>query len=145
MSAVCVGSTHDSTAWSVSKLGIKLRAAGMKRNYWLAGDAASDCNDGVLTPWPQSKVNDDDSAVESDSFNYYLSSTRMHVEQCFGILMARFGIFWRPFRFNLRKVPVILHACMILHNFFIDNNAPMMDTTMSGQERQRTEQAFEAW
>jgi hypothetical protein len=59
--------------------------------------------------------------------------------------MATFGIFWRLLRFHLRKVPVILHACMVLHNYCIDNNIARLETTMSPQETQRTEEAFAAW
>jgi DDE superfamily endonuclease len=142
LSAVYVGSTHDSTAWSVSKVGIQLKATGMKSSYWLAGDAAYDCRNGLLTPWSQSQVNDPTCGLERGSFNYYHSSSRMHVEQSFGIyqsfgiLMARFGTSWRPLRFHLRKVPVILHPCMVLHTYCLDNNIAWLETTMSPQEEQ---------
>jgi DDE superfamily endonuclease len=132
-------------AWSVSKLGIQLKTTGMKSSYWLAGDAAYDCRNGLLTPWSQSQVNDPTCGLDRDSFNYYHSSSRMHVEQSFGNLMARFGIFWRPLRFHLRNVPFILHACMVLQNYCIDNNVVRLETTMSPQETQWTEEAFATW
>jgi hypothetical protein len=131
ISAVCLGSRHDSTAWNVSKLGIMLNNSAMRLQFWLAGDAAYDCGNGVVTPWPLSKVNDPRSEVERDAFNYYHSSTRIHVEQAFGTLVSRFGILWKPVRFHLRKVPIILHACMILRSFCIDNSAPRMETAMT--------------
>jgi hypothetical protein len=66
------------------------------------------------------------------------------VEQAFGILVSRFGILWKSVRFNLRKMSVI-HTCMVLHNFCVENCAPWMEIAMTQAEKQRTEQAFGAW
>jgi DDE superfamily endonuclease len=66
MSAVCVGSTHDSVAWAVSKLGMLLMKGAMILGYWIAGDAAYECTNGIVTPWPLSKVCDSTYSVERD-------------------------------------------------------------------------------
>ena len=36
------------------------------------------------------------------------------------MLVNRWGIFWRPLRIDIRKVPQVIAVCMKLHNFIID-------------------------
>jgi DDE superfamily endonuclease len=145
MSAICVGSTHDSVAWAVSKLVLLLVKGAMILGYWIAGDVAYECANGIVTPWPLSKVCDSTYGVERDSFNFFHSSTRMHVEQAFGILLARFGILWKPLCFQVSKVPVILTYCMALHNFCLENQSPPIQMSITALERERTDAAFAAW
>ena len=59
----------------------------------------------------------------------------MHVEQSFSMLIARFGILWRPLRFSLSRVPVVIAACMTGHNCCIDINDSPMRSPMSIQDR----------
>ena len=56
-----------------------------------------------------------------DSFNYRLSGGyRNSIERAFGVLNARWGIFWRPFNFKLSKLPIIIFVICKLHNFCIE-------------------------
>jgi DDE superfamily endonuclease len=55
-----------------------------------------------------------------DSFNYFLSSLRIMVEQTFGVLVARWGILWSPLLYYLAKVSKIVAACYTLRNEIID-------------------------
>jgi DDE superfamily endonuclease len=93
MSAMAVGSTHDSLAFSLSQLGIALERDGMPEGYWIAADAAYECSNCILSPWSENQVKNAEHGIARDAFNYYQSSSRVHVEQAFGILVARFGIF----------------------------------------------------
>jgi hypothetical protein len=69
----------------------------------------------------------------------------MHVEQSFGMLVARFGVLWKPLKFNITRVAQIVSACMRLHNFCIDNGAPAPRTAMTNDEKTVSEAAFTRW
>jgi DDE superfamily endonuclease/Villin headpiece domain len=145
MSARCVGSTHDSLAWAVSTLGRRLQDGLGLGVYWLAGDAAYVCADHLLTPYSKSQMQDSELGQRRDAFNFFHSSLRMHVEQAFGILVARFGILWRPMGFSLPTVPRILSACMRIHNYLIDQNVLPISSTMEPPNQSEAEVAFAAW
>lgn len=67
-----------------------------------------------------------------DAFNFYLSSLRIHVEQAFGIMVARWGILWKPLAFDLHRNTRIICAIMKLHNFCIDEKDEVL---VHGTER----------
>jgi DDE superfamily endonuclease len=50
LSAKCTGCTPDEIAWESSSLGMLLRSASILLGFWIAGDAAYPCCNGVLTP-----------------------------------------------------------------------------------------------
>ena len=105
-SSKCAGSTHDSTAFEVTRLGRFLSSGGLKEGYWIAADEAYACSDFLLTPWSGSSLNE-----EKDAFNFYLSSLRIHIEQTFGRLVTRWGILWKPLRYSLRNTSKVLFCC----------------------------------
>jgi DDE superfamily endonuclease len=109
MSANCVGSTHDSLSYACSVLGRKLAdtVGDNMHGFWNAGDAAYDCQNGVSTPWAKVQLQHETEGIWRDSFNFFHSSLRMHAEQDFGMLVARFGILWRPVKFNVTRVATI--------------------------------------
>ena len=55
-------------------------------------------------------------------FNNRLSRTKRIIENTFGILAARFGIFRRSILFCLETVENIANACVTLHNYLMANN-----------------------
>jgi hypothetical protein len=116
-SCKCTGSTHDSVAFSVSALGQMVARGELPDGFWIAADEAYAASNSVLTPWPGREL-----APERDSFNYWLSSSRIHIEQAFGILVARWGILWRPLDVDYRRVPTLMMALLKLHNLCIDSN-----------------------
>jgi hypothetical protein len=60
-------------------------------------------------------------APYKDSFNYHLSGGyRNTAERTYGILIARFGIFWRPIDYDLKLIPFVVYSLCRLHNFLID-------------------------
>lgn len=56
----------------------------------------------------------------SDAFDFYQSSNRMAIECAFGMLVRRFGVFWRPLEVAHHRRAPLVGACMKLHNFCID-------------------------
>jgi hypothetical protein len=145
MSARCVGSAHDSLAWACSHLGARLMGGTSLGEYWIAGDAAYVCSEHLLTPYPKAQLMHPELGPRRDAFNFFQSSLRMHVEQSFGILVARFGILWRPIRFSLAVAPRIVSACMRVHNFCIDQGLPPMSQVQEPTAVAETEAAFAAW
>jgi hypothetical protein len=93
----------------------------------------------------KSQAQDQELGLRRDAFNFYHSSLRMHVEQSFGIMVARFGILWRSLRFPLPVVPRILSACMRIHNFCIDQKVPPITAAIDAATKSATEEAFVAW
>lgn len=145
MSAMCAGSTNDCTAFAVSGLGRRLKSTGVLPGFWIAGHAAYECRDGALSPWSKTALQCQRMGDARDAFNFFHSSSRVHVEQSFGILVARFGILWRPLRFDLTKVPLILSACMRIHNFCIDHGVSCAPSNRTEQDELSQERAFRAW
>ena len=43
------------------------------------------------------------------------------MEQVFGMMSNRFGVFWSPFRYSLPVATMIVAVCSKLHNFVLDN------------------------
>lgn len=76
------------------------------------------------------KIKDDMSRIQKN-FNYLHSSTRMRVEQAFGILKKRFAIYstdltWR----DLKETGVLIGSTLIVHNWLID----LQDDSLQVQE-----------
>ena len=85
--------------------------------FYIVGDEAYICNDYLITPVPTSVANTDE-----DNFNYFLSSLRMHVEQAFGMLVARWRILKGGLNFSVSRSTDIVGLCMKLHNYVIENH-----------------------
>jgi hypothetical protein len=61
------------------------------------------------------------------------------------MLVARFGLLWRPLRFHITGVSKIVSACMRLHNYFIDKGAPTLHAAMTADEQVVSDLAFRRW
>lgn len=55
--------------------------------------------------------------VKERTFNYRLSRARRMIENCFGILSARWRIFKVPINANVKMVENIVRCCVCLHNW----------------------------
>jgi hypothetical protein len=109
----CAGSTHDSLAFSTSDLfEIVQDRTKFLRPYWIAADDAYPASDAVLTPWSGRSLE-----VYKDSFNFHLSSLRIHIEQSFGIFVSRWGILWRPLKVHYDRVGPLIMCLVRMHNF----------------------------
>jgi len=105
------GTTHDWMAWQCSPLFDLLEEKGLPPGFWIAGDDAYVCSEYLLTPYPGKKL-----GKTKDTFNFFQSSCRIHIEQAFGILVRRWGILWRRLECHMSKWSLIVMCCMKLHN-----------------------------
>ena len=122
-----VGSTHDATALEMSGLPDKLAAGLLPPGYWIAGDDAYSASaENIVTPFSGRNL-----PATQDNFNFWLSNSRIEVECCFGMLVARWGILWRRIDTHLVTAGNIVRAVVALHNFCIDENCPL-DGDMRG-------------
>jgi hypothetical protein len=115
VSAVAPGCTHDSVAFRMSAFSDLLKSGALARDYWIAGDEAYVCAEGLLTPHSGRNI-----SVAKDCFNYWHSSARIFIEQAFGILVSRWGILWRPLHTSVSNSTLIIVSLAKLHNFIID-------------------------
>jgi DDE superfamily endonuclease len=144
-SALCPGSTYDSVAFAASSFSTFLQKTpevGLPHEYWIATDEAYCCSDRILTPWPGRALQ-----IEKDCFNFWLSSARIVIEQSFGMLVGRWGMFWQPLRCNIVKASRIAMVCVKLHNFFIDRESlavpePSVDSVDLGDRRGDVEEEY---
>jgi DDE superfamily endonuclease len=111
-----------------------LERDGLPEGYWIAADAAYERSNCILSPWSENQVKDSEHGIARDAFNYYQRSSRVHVEQAFGILVARFGILWKPLRFKMARAPRILAACMRIHNLCIGTGSPSVQIGLSAAD-----------
>ena len=103
--------THDSMAWSGSTVGQAVMAGKLPGDFFVSGDAAFSTGPSVITPSGE---------PAHDDFDYHQSSNRMPIECAFGILVRRWGIFWRPLSMRFDRRALVVEVCMKLHNFCID-------------------------
>ena len=73
-------------------LGRKWKKAFWGVLFWVAGDKAYPVSEYIIVPFPSSTLSEEES-----NFTFFLSSLRIHIEQAFGMLMAR----WRILRNGL--------------------------------------------
>ena len=65
-------------------------------------DEAYPCTEQEMSPWKGRNL-----PPEKDAFNYYSSLNRQVIERAFGILVQRWGIFWRPLRVSMHNRGVV--------------------------------------
>lgn len=118
VSVVTPGSSHDSIAYQLSNLDTMLdkNAEAYSSRFWIVVDSAYVCSRVTLTPRPRRSL-----PIDKGCFNYCLSSARITIWQAFGVLAARWGILWRPWRVSLGKASQLVTVCCKLHNFITDH------------------------
>ncbi len=89
----CAGATHDSVAFSVSSLESRLREGIQPSGQWIAGDDAYIRTENLITPMPST-------GIPQEMQKTYLNVSFL-LSHAFGMLVARWGIFWKPLRFSL--------------------------------------------
>lgn len=111
------GSTHYSTAFQSSRLYEYIKAGKLPEWVIIAGDEAYSNEYNIVTPY-----SDRNFIAREENFNHFLSSCRVKIEQAFGILINRFGVFWSSFRYRLRVATQIICVAAELHNFIIETS-----------------------
>jgi hypothetical protein len=103
--------THDSLAWEASDLGARVAHGELPEPFFINADSAFTLSNSIITP-------SGDPAL--DAFDYHQSSNRMPIECAFGMLVRKWGVFWRPLGVRFDRRAPLVGACMRLHNYCID-------------------------
>ena len=98
VSSKLCSSTNDNTSYIVKQLSKDIKAGKLPQQYHVVLDEAYPCLEQEMSPWKGQNL-----SVEKDAFNYYLSLNRQVIERAFGILVQRWGIFWRPLRLSMNN------------------------------------------
>jgi len=124
-----VGSTHDSLAFASTDLfDIVNDREKFPYPFWIAGDEAYAASGSLLTPWSGRNLE-----TYKDSFNFHLSSLRVHIEQTFGIFVSRWGILWRELQVEYNRIGPLVNCLARLHNFCIqDSVSPYKHKDLAG-------------
>jgi hypothetical protein len=117
------GCTNDVDAYEQGDL-LQL-VKGLKFPYHLNGDGAYVDSSGMMSPYPGTNLHLTDQ--DSETFNWFHSSLRILIEITFGIFIQKWGIFWKPIEYDITFTPEIVHACVRLHNFAIDNKVSIIN------------------
>lgn len=81
--------------------------------YVFLGDGAFALHKHIIKPFPGNYA----VGTKERTFNYKLSSTRVIVENVFGVLTSVFRIFKKPIELDIEKAPHVVMTCILLHNF----------------------------
>ena len=98
--------THDSLAFGCSELGIRIAKGELPAPFFISGDSAFSLTESVITPSGE---------AQHDDYDFHQSSNRMPIECAFGMLVKRWGIFWRPLAVRFDRRAALVGACMRLH------------------------------
>eukprot|EP00116_Pleurobrachia_bachei_P014226 sb/3474488/ len=99
--------------------------------WHILGDSAFPLREWLQIPYEHSLT------LESDKrlFNYKLSSTRMSIERCFGLLKNKFRCLYRQLPFNEIEFSVdVVSACCRLHNMLIEGAISGVDNDDSSDD-----------
>ncbi|XP_063915466.1 putative nuclease HARBI1 [Zophobas morio] len=119
------GASHDAFIWRTSNINTMLQMRLTEdgdRNSWLLGDSGYPLMPYLLTPFPHPPENTPESR-----FNNAHRRARSCIEQCIGILKARFRCLLseRALRYSPPKAGTIINACVILHNIMVERDLPL--------------------
>ncbi|XP_055843657.1 putative nuclease HARBI1 [Episyrphus balteatus] len=109
------GSSHDAHVWSNSPIGRALNSRDLKlpNDMHILGDSAYPLNTYLITPFRDNGF----LSERERKFNYIHSSTRVAIEQAFGILKSKFRCLHHLKLLKLSNAKYIVMSCIILHNF----------------------------
>ena len=99
----------------------------------------------ALQPFLMKEFVSGGSNYEQDVFGYRLSSARMTIEDCFGILKGRFRILKSVINVNMDDLRTVIYVCFVLHNFlqienesneeYLDRNLEIRRATTTRRQR----------
>ena len=82
--------------------------------FVFVGDEAFSLTENFMKPYPGRGAEEDDLYNEKCIFNYRLSRARRVMENAFGILVSRFGVFQRQMLLSPEKAQTVTLACCYL-------------------------------
>ncbi|KAI4469606.1 hypothetical protein MML48_1g02433 [Holotrichia oblita] len=108
------GKIHDSRVFKLSDISTQLpKECGA--NYHLLGDSAYYIREWLITPYRDYG----NLTEEEKKFNKIHSSTRVLIENSFGLLKGRFRQLLQIHMFDVDKISKFIIACCVLHNLCI--------------------------
>jgi hypothetical protein len=113
------GSVHDARVFSNSPLCKRINENPnqvLPDNSHILGDSAYKCTNYLLTPYRDNGH----LTRKQKTYNYKQSSTRVFIEQCFGLLKGRFRILKHVNLYDTEFIPKIILACCVLHNICME-------------------------
>ena len=114
-SANSPGGRSDSLAFLYWRL--RLIVDQLPVGQFIIGDNAYINTDKLLTPFCKADLINH---IDRSNYNFYLSQLRIRIEMSFALLTNKWGIFKKPLAVAFDICPEIIHTCMILHNFCIN-------------------------
>lgn len=136
------GSMHDFNVFSRVPASKRI-ARGELRGRMLLGDAAYPARDYMLPPYKTTQGRP--LMPHEKEFKYRQSATRMPIEGTFGRLKGRFRILINKVPGDLKTVPTLVGACVVLHNLchvFKDEFHGWWLVGWEDHARHRAEEAF---
>ncbi|XP_054743410.1 uncharacterized protein LOC129248028 [Anastrepha obliqua] len=117
------GSCHDANVWRSSPVfnGITSGQLQLAPGAIILGDSAYPISKSVMAPYRDNGH----LTREEKKFNTRLSSTRVFIEQAFGILKKKFKILNHIDISSLKGISDVILACAILHNFILRKDNPL--------------------
>ncbi len=84
------------------------------------GDYAYPLSTRILIPFSGAEYNDE----ANQTYNFYLSQMRIHIEMSFGLLTSKWRILQKTMNYSNEKNSQIIRVCVKLHNFCIRLRKP---------------------
>ena len=113
------GACPDITAYKQSVMCRAIEADLLPNEFYFIGDNAYPCGKHMLTPFNKHGLKTD--PKKRDSYNFYLSQLRIHIECVFGILVNRFPILQQELKCRLLENAILtFRTCVCLHNLLVD-------------------------
>lgn len=110
------GNVHDSQAFSATRLGYRVSLGhgpgGIPVGYFFSGDGAFKLGPALVVPVGGPPA----PGSANDAFNYVHAQYRATIERALGVLMRRWGVFWRPLECSTPLKLLIIQAAVRLHN-----------------------------
>nr|XP_036232709.1 protein ALP1-like isoform X5 [Bactrocera oleae] len=115
------GSCHDANVWKNSPIYQQITSgeAQLATTAVILADSAYPLSKYLMVPYRDNGH----LSPEEKKFNYYLSSTRVLVEQSFGLLRQKFRILNHIDVSTIKSASKIVMACTILHNFILSHSS----------------------
>ena len=141
------GSCHDAKVFSNSEICKRLRSKELPETYrivlpghpkvpnYVIGDPAYPLTPNCLKEYESCTTN------AQVIFNSMLRAARNPIECAFGRLKARWGILTRKIDLDLTKVPTLIIACFVLHNYCESNMVCLDDDLERAQLEKNREDA----
>ena len=75
-----------------------------------------------MTPFKKDELHKiPEKLIARDNYNFFISQLRIRIEMAFGQLVGKWRILKNPLQCRIKKCPKVIHTCIRLHNFIIND------------------------